>query len=169
MRKGFFFENKFYFLSLCDIYRGSLILPSIPMIDVVFAAPILDPNKNYELEEIIRVAVALVVLVSGILSILFVIWGAVMLILSGGKDEKIKPAVNSIRYAVIGIILVVVSLFAAPKLGDLLGLNVASYLSPKTIFATIQELSNKIFGSKSSVDISSDTSTSIGDDFTELK
>lgn len=139
------------------------------MIDVVFAAAIFDPNRAYDLEEIIRVAVALVVLVSGFLSVMFVIWGAIMLILSGGKDEKIKPAINSIRYAVIGIILVIFSLFAAPKLGELLGLNVAAYLSPKTIFATIQELSDKIFGSSTSIDVSGGSSNSLPSDFSDLK
>ena len=44
-----------------------------------------------------------------------------MLILSGGKDEKVKPAINSIRYAVIGIIVIVIAIFVAPKVSELLG------------------------------------------------
>jgi hypothetical protein len=39
-----------------------------------------------------------------------------MLILSGGKDEKVKPAINSIRYSVIGLIVIVIALFVAPKI-----------------------------------------------------
>jgi hypothetical protein len=39
-----------------------------------------------------------------------------MLTLSGGKDEKVKPAINSIRYAIVGIIVVIVSIFIAPKI-----------------------------------------------------
>jgi len=77
-----------------------------------------------------------------------------MLILSGGKDEKVKPAINSIRYAVVGLIVIILSIFVAPKVGDLLGLNVSKYVSPPVIFSTIQNLSVKFFGSKNDFDIS---------------
>lgn len=72
-----------------------------------------------------------------------------MLILSGGKDDKVKPAINSIRYAVIGIIIIILSIFIVPKAGDFLGLNVSSYISPQNIFSTIQTLSQKIFSASS--------------------
>ncbi len=142
------------------------------LIETAYAAEaILDSQKVYEIDDIIRVSIALVVLVSGIMSVLFVIWGGVMLILSGGKDEKVKPAINSIRYAVLGIILIVISIFAAPKLGDLLGLNVSKYVSPKAIFATIQDLSGKLFGKSDTIDIGSSGSTSndsLPSDFSDL-
>ncbi len=77
-----------------------------------------------------------------------------MLILSGGKDEKVKPAINSIRYAVVGLIVIILSIFIAPKVGDLLGLNVSNYVSPKVIFSTIQDLSGKFFGNKNDIDLS---------------
>ena len=126
-------------------------------IDTAFAATsAFDGQKSYELEDIIRVGIAILVLVSGFLSVMFIIWGGVMLILSGRKDEKVKPAINSIRYAVLGIVLIIVAIFAAPKLGDLLGLNVSRYVSPTTVFSTIQDLSNKIFGKKdSTIDVGS--------------
>ncbi|MFZ2255839.1 MAG: hypothetical protein WAW59_08280 [Patescibacteria group bacterium] len=73
-----------------------------------------------------------------------------MLILSGGKDEKVKPAINSIRYAVIGIIVIVVAIFVAPKVSEMLGLGQHDYLSPKSVFDTIKMLMNRIFGTSSS-------------------
>ncbi len=119
-------------------------------VEIAYAAgPVLDPNRAYDIDDVIRVGVALVVLVSGFLSVLFIIWGGLMLILSGGKDEKVKPAINSIRYAVVGIIVVVLSLFVVPRFGDLLGLDISAYLSPRTIFSTIQDLSVRIFGGSS--------------------
>lgn len=90
------------------------------MIDIAFAAGPDVLNSNYELSDIVRVGIALVVLVSGFLAVLFIIWGGVMLILSGGKDEKVKTAVNSIRFAVLGIIVITISLFLLPKIGDML-------------------------------------------------
>ncbi len=38
-----------------------------------------------------------------------------MLVLSGGKDDKVKPAINSIRYAVIGIIIIIISILILPQ------------------------------------------------------
>ena len=141
------------------------------MFEIAFAAgSAIDPSQVYELDDIIRVGIALVVLVSGFLSVIFIIWGGVMLILSGGKDEKVKPAVNSIRYAVVGLIVIILSIFVAPKVGDLLGLNVSKYISPKVVFSTIQDLSNKFFGSKNDIDISpgSNGNTTLPSDFSNL-
>ena len=88
-----------------------------------------------------------------------------MLILSGGKDEKVKPAINSIRYAVIGIIVIVVAIFVAPKVSEMLGLGQHDYLSPKSVFETIKILMNRIFGTSttSSYDSSSTDLTDFSD------
>lgn len=69
-----------------------------------------------------------------------------MLILSGGKDEKVKPAINSIRYAVIGIIVIVIAIFVAPKISEMLGLGTHDYLSPRSIFDMVKILMSRIFG-----------------------
>jgi hypothetical protein len=84
-----------------------------------------------------------------------------MLILSGGKDEKVKPAVNSIRFAVIGVIVIILSLFLVPKLGDMLGMNVSKYVDPKQIFTTIQNLSSKFFGTSDSIELGSSSGPNI--------
>jgi hypothetical protein len=110
-------------------------------------------NTSYELSDVVRISIALVVLVSGFMAVLFIIWGGVMLILSGGKDEKVKPAVNSIRFAVLGIIVIIIALFVTPKIGDMLGLNVSQYVDPKEIFSTIQGLSSRFFGTTAGIDI----------------
>ena len=131
----------------------------------------INPMQSYQITDIVRIIVSLVILFSGVLSVLFIIWGGVMLILSGGKDDKVKPAINSIRYAVIGIIIIIISIFAIPKVGDLLGLNVSSYISPQNIFSTIQTLSKKIFSpsSSSSVDIGNGNGTGpLPNDFSNL-
>ncbi len=72
-----------------------------------------------------------------------------MLILSGGKEDKIKPAISGIRFSVIGLIVIIIALFVLPKVGDLLKLHVSQYISPSAIFATIKDLAAKLFGSSS--------------------
>jgi len=45
------------------------------MFEIAFAAgSAIDPNQVYQLDDIIRVSIALVVLVSGFLSVMFIIW-----------------------------------------------------------------------------------------------
>ncbi|EKE29501.1 MAG: hypothetical protein ACD_2C00161G0006 [uncultured bacterium (gcode 4)] len=129
----------------------------------------IDPSKAYAIEDIIRVAIALVVLFSWMLAVFFIIWGWVMLILSGWKEEKTKPAINSIRYSVIGLIVIILSIFLAPKVGDMLGLNVSQYISPNAIFSTIKDLSNKFFWPKDTIDLDSGSqSDQLPADFSDL-
>jgi hypothetical protein len=118
--------------------------------DVYAATSILDPNGSYGIRDIIRIGIALVVLIAGFCAVIFVIWGGLMLILSGGKDEKVKPAINSIRYAVLGIIIIIVSIFILPKAGDALGIPIGDYLSPKNVFETVKILTNRIVGTSDS-------------------
>jgi hypothetical protein len=93
-----------------------------------------------------------------------------MLILSGGKDEKVKPAINSIRYAVIGLVVVVIALFVAPKIVEFMGMdNLKRYLGPDIIFSQIRDIANGIFsgdGGSSTLPSNSGNSDSI--DFTDL-
>lgn len=120
--------------------------------------------------------ISLFVLAAGALSLVFVLWWGLLLILSGGKDEKIKPAINTIRYAVIGIIVTVLSIFLFPILGRLLGLDVEEYAQPNRIFDKIEEIGNTIFNgggqsSSSAWSSSSGWSTNLDnfpDDFSDL-
>lgn len=95
--------------------------------------------------EFVLLWISLFVLASWILSIIFILWWGLLLILSWGKDDKIKPAINTIRYAVIGIVVTVLTIFVFPILGKLLWLDVEKYAEPKRIFEKIEEIWNKIF------------------------
>lgn len=129
----------------------------------------IDITKTYEMDDIIRVSIALIVLFSWMLAVFFTIWGWVMLILSWWKEEKTKPAINSIRYSVLGLIIIILSIFVCPKVWDLLWLNVSKYISPNVIFATIKDLSNKFFGSKDDISIDNNSWTdSLPADFSDL-
>lgn len=112
-------------------------------------------TKIYALDDIVRVAIALVVMFSWMLAVFFFIWWWVMLILSWWKEEKTKPAINSIRYSIVWLIVIILAIFISPKIGDMLWLNVSKYVSPNAIFLTIKDLSNKFFGSKDDIQIDS--------------
>lgn len=126
-------------------------------------------TEKMDFWEFILLAISLIVLVAGIFSIVYILWWGLLLILSGGKDEKIKPAINSIRYALIGLIIVVLSIFVFPRLAGLLGLEVSSYSSPDKIFDQIRIIGDKIFGWGSNMDYNSSSDIdSLPSDFSDL-
>jgi len=125
---------------------------------------------NIDFGEFILLAISLFVLAAGVLSILFILWWGLLLILSGGKDDKIKPAINTIRYAIIGVIVTVLTIFLFPILGRLLWLDVEKYAQPKRIFEKIEQIGNSVFGTTSSSSSSSwsDFTDDFPDDFSDL-
>jgi len=110
-------------------------------------ASLLWPTMDFG--EFVLLWISLFVLAAGIFSIVFILWWGLLLILSWGKDDKIKPAINTIRYAVIGIVVTVLTIFIFPILGRLLWLDVEKYAEPKRIFEKIEEIWNKIFAPSS--------------------
>lgn len=111
--------------------------------------------------DFVLLGISLFVLFSGIFSIIFILWWGLLLILSGGKDDKIKPAINTIRYAVIGIVVTIATIFLFPILWKLLGLDVEKYAEPKRIFEKIEELWTYVFWNSSSTHF-------VEDDFNNL-
>lgn len=108
---------------------------------------------NMEFWDFVLLTISIFVLSAWIFSILFILWWWLLLILSGGKDDKIKPAINTIRYAVIGIVVTVFTIFVFPILGRLLWLDVEKYAEPKKIFQKIEEIWTKIFWTSSTYNL----------------
>ena len=115
--------------------------------------------------DFVLLAISLFVLVAGLLSILFILWWGLLLILSWGKDDKIKPAINTIRFAVIWVVVTVLTIFLFPVFGRLLGLDVERYAKPQRIFEKIEEIGDKIFWSSSSSAVYNTSSPESLDDF----
>ncbi len=127
--------------------------------------------QSLELWDFILTAISLFVLVSWVFSIIFILWGGLLLILSWGKDDKIKPAINTIRYAIIGIVVTVLTIFFFPILWNLLWIDVEKYAQPKRIFQRIEEIGNKVFGKKNATLTGSSGSSSLDtfpSDFSDL-
>lgn len=132
----------------------------IPMAAAETAATYTDLT-GLNLTDIVYLFVALAILGSGALSIVFIFFGGFSFILSGGDEGKVKQAIHTIRYAIIGLIVSLLSLVFVPLIGDLFNLNLHFF-----DFAT---LSNKInilfsqFNSNPTTTTSSTTSTTTTD------
>ena len=90
-----------------------------------------------------------------------------MLILSGGDDKKVSSALGSIRYSVIGLVVIVLAIFLTPHVTRLLNLGTMDYLSPQSITETVRVLTDRIFGTTSGA-FTSGSSSSVPTDFTDI-
>ncbi|MFA6259421.1 MAG: hypothetical protein WCX29_02325, partial [Candidatus Peribacteraceae bacterium] len=61
--------------------------------------------ENGSIIEIVATFVALGLIIAAILSLIYIIVGGISFILSAGNEEKIKKAVNTIRFAIIGLVV----------------------------------------------------------------
>lgn len=110
--------------------------------------------NTMNLGEFLLLAISILILFASVTTVLFILRGWVLVILSWGKDDKIKPAINTIRYAFFWLIVMVATIFLFPIFWRLLGLDVQKYAEPKAIFWKIEELWRKVFWvSKSSTSI----------------
>ena len=100
--------------------------------------------------DIVLLVISIFVLVAWVASILFILWWGLLMILSWWKEDKITPALNTIRYAIFWVIVRVATIFLFPILGRILGIDVDKYAKPSRIFEKIDEIWNKIFWSNSS-------------------
>jgi H+/Cl- antiporter ClcA len=114
-------------------------------------------SQNMEFWDFVLLIISIFVLVSWILSILFILYGWLLLILSWWKEDKIKPAINTIRYAVLGLVITVAAIFVFPIFWRLLWIDVDKYAKPSRILEKIEELWNNIFHVNSNQAISPTT------------
>ena len=106
--------------------------------------------ENMEFWDFILTVISVFVLVAWILSIIFVLYWGLLLILSWWKEDKIKPAINTIRYAIFWLVITVASIFLFPILGKLLWIDVEQYAKPTRILEKIEQIWNNVFGATTS-------------------
>lgn len=90
--------------------------------------------------EIIQKLIVVAFIIAGLLSAIFIFVGGISFILSGGNDEKIKKAVNTIRYAIVGLIVTIFSFTFVTIVGRFFGLNLLDYISWDMIKQSIEDV-----------------------------
>lgn len=116
---------------------------------LVTKGSVLDVAQNYDALEIINRAIAYAIIVAGFLSVVFIFFGGISFILSGGDDAKIKQAVSTIRYAIIGLIVTLLSVVIVGFVGRALGLNIIQYINLNQIFDLITQMTEQNSSSSS--------------------
>lgn len=93
--------------------------------------------------EIISVFIALGLIAATILCLVFIIIGGISFILSAGNEDKIKKAVHTIRYSIVGLIVAFIAYFLVLFIARLL--DIPFELS----FSDIIDLMEQILGAMS--------------------
>lgn len=103
---------------------------------------IIEAAQNYDIVEIINKGLAYAIIIAGLLSVIFIFIGGISFILSGGQEEKIKQAVSTIRYAIIGLIITVLAVVIVSTVGKAMGLDIIKYINFSEIIQTVTEIGN---------------------------
>lgn len=103
---------------------------------------IVDAAQNYDILEIINRGIAYAIIIAGFLSVVFIFVGGISFILSGGQEDKIKSAVSTIRYAIIGLIITILATVIIGTVGRALGLDIIQYINFGDIIDTIRQITS---------------------------
>jgi len=105
---------------------------------------IMSPNSDLlgdlSLLDLVQMFVVYAFIGAAALSAIFIFVGGISFILSGGNDEKIKQAINTIRYSIIGLIVTILSFTFVAIVGRLFNLNFMGFLSYDRIRSDINRL-----------------------------
>jgi cytochrome bd-type quinol oxidase subunit 2 len=104
---------------------------------VVAKGSILDVAQQYDALEIVNRAIAYGIIAAGFLSVVFIFFGGISFILSGGDEGKIKQAVGTIRYAIIGLVITMLAVVIVVIVGNAMGLNVVQYINLGEVFELV--------------------------------
>lgn len=110
------------------------------------AGTLISDTQNVSLTELINKGIAYAIIVAGFLSVVFIFIGGISFILSGGQEEKIKQAVSTIRYAIIGLIVTILAVIVVNALGKIIGVNTTEYINFSEIVRIIQSISDSVKG-----------------------
>ena len=99
-----------------------------------------DLLENGNIIDIVATFIALSLIAASILCLVFILVGGITFILSAGNEEKIKKAVHTIRFAIIGLFVTFIAFFAVSWISKLLDIPF------ELNFSTIVSLMQEIFG-----------------------
>ncbi len=105
---------------------------------------LISDTQNVSLTELVNKGIAYAIIVAGFLSVVFIFIGGISFILSGGQEEKIKQAVSTIRYAIIGLIVTILAVIIVNAVGKIIGINTTEYINFSQIVQIIQDISKSV-------------------------
>lgn len=86
-------------------------------------------SHEFNVVDLLNLGVAIAILLAGTLSVFYIFFGGISFILSGGQEDKIKQAVHTIRYAIIGLVVTILSVTLVKIMGYVFGFDLLSLIT----------------------------------------
>lgn len=96
------------------------------------------------LAEAVNYGVAIAILFAGAAAVAFFFLGGIQFITSSGDEEKTKKAVTTIRYSVVGLLIVIFAVTAVSLIGAIFDMDIMEPLQWNTIIDSLQEISDRL-------------------------
>lgn len=113
--------------------------------NVVQQTPIVN-QQPFSIIYIANLFIAIAILIAIVLSVYNIFVGGISFILSGGKEDKIKEAVNTIRYAIIGLIVTVFAVVFIYIIGNIFEVNLLDVINFDRIMGILKEIFDRVSG-----------------------
>ncbi len=104
-------------------------------------------TQQFNIVDLLNLGVAIAIILAGGLSVFYIFVGGISFILSGGQEDKIRQAIHTIRYAIIGLIVTILSVTIIKIVGFIFGFDLLSVISWERITFLMSELIDRIVGS----------------------
>jgi len=101
-------------------------------------------TTEFDIIDLANLVVAIAIILAGVLSVFYIFVGGISFILSGGQEDKIKQAVHTIRYAIIGLIVTILSVTIIKIVGYVFGFDLLSLISWQKISLLMSNLIDRI-------------------------
>ena len=88
---------------------------------------LIDVAESLDIMEVLIRFIAVAFIIAALLAIAFIFFGGISFILSGGNEEKIKQAISTIRYSIIGLIFSIGAIFLVGVVAKFLGVSDTIY------------------------------------------
>lgn len=105
---------------------------------------IIEAAADYEIVELINRGIAYAIIAAAFLSVIFIFIGGISFILSGGQEDKIKSAVSTIRYSIVGLIITIMATVIVGTVGKLMGLNIIEYINFRDIIDIVTNIGSSV-------------------------
>ena len=91
-------------------------------------------NKNLSFSNVVGFAITVLLIVAVVIAVIFLIWGGIRWILSGGDKSGVESARNHIIGAIVGLIIALAAYFVLRLVLGFFGINVTTFDLPTLKF-----------------------------------
>lgn len=103
-----------------------------------------DKISHTQITDVINRGIAYAIILAGLLSVVYLLYGGISFILSAGQEDKVKQATATIRHAIIGLIVTVLAVVAVSTVGRAMGVDIIKYINFSEIIDIIQGIGGKV-------------------------